>query len=142
MASTSSRSPRFHLERAIASDPALADPHYHLALYLLAKHQATAALEHLQMAVALGANGAEASARIALAASDNHRFDRAKWYLVKSRVHHRLAAQASYRLGLLQLETGATADANSSFGQATEYDPGHADGQPPLFQLAISRLAS
>lgn len=128
-------SPQFHLERAIALDPAFADPHFQLALYQLAKLQAAPAIDHLQKAITLGVNSAEASASLALAASKNHRFDRAKWYLVKSRGHHRLAAQASYRLGLLQLEDGALADAGSSFEQAIRYDPGHADAQYQLGRL-------
>lgn len=135
MPTAASSSPQFHLERSIALDPGFADPHYHLALYLLAKHQAPVALEHLQKAVTIGADSAEASARIALACSEKHQFDRARWYLMKSRVQHRLAAKASYRLGLLQLESGAAAEARSSFELATQYDPGHADAHYQLGRL-------
>ena len=139
MTPAAGRSPQYHLERAIALEPGFADPHYHLALYLLGHDHQAVAVKHLRQTVELSAASADASSSASIECATRHMFARAKQHLLRSRDQHRLAAKACHRLGLLALEAGHTAEAVAAFDQACRFDPTHAEAH---FQLGRLRLRS
>lgn len=131
--------PQYHLERAIALDPDYAAPRYHLALYMKQQDRVQEALRYLRQAVEVAARAAETLAMRATECSENHQFDSAKRYLLRSQDERALSALAGCELGLILLGEGQSGEAEKQFTQAVESDPTHADAYYQLGRIALEQ---
>ncbi len=130
---------QYHLERAIALDPDYAAPLYHLALHLKKHDRVQEALRYLRQAVEVAARAAETLAMRATECSENHQFDSAKRYLLKSQEESALSALAGCELGLILLGDGQSAEAEKQFTRAVESDPTHAGAYYQLGRIALEK---
>lgn len=130
---------QYHLERAIALDPDYAAPLYHLALYLKQQDRSHEALQYLRQAAEVAARRAEAHVIRTTEYTENHQYDRAKRYLLKSHEERALSALASYELGLILLSDGQSGEAEEQFTRAVESDPTHANAYYQLGCIALEQ---